>query len=194
MHVDFRNGGQTMRYRHNTPPDEPADRPNRDRHSNSGYPGGGESYTQDHDPYGRRYDDPAGGAHARRETRERYARRDSWTDDPQWRGQGAGQGDFPGRSGLSFPYQSQPRTPVYPKGYVRSDEYIHDDLCERLSRSGLEVADVEVAVSAGKAVLTGNVPARWIKHAVEDAAVETRGVTEVENRIRVAAKADARSA
>ena len=175
-----------MRYRLNDQPDAPPpERPNRDRQSNSGYPAGGESYSRDRDPYGRRYDDPAAGEHARRETRDTYSRPDSWKNDPQWQGEGAGRGDYPGRSGLTFPYQSQPRTPVYPKGYVRSDEYIQDDLCERLSRSGLDVAEVSVAVTGGKVVLTGNVTSRWIKHAVEDAASDTRGVMQVENQIRV---------
>ena len=41
------------------------------------------------------------------------------------------------------------------------------------------------AGAGGKAVLAGNVPARWIKHAVEDAASDTRGVIPVENQIRV---------
>ncbi|MBO9356854.1 BON domain-containing protein [Bordetella petrii] len=173
-----------MRYRLNDYSQAPPQRRNRDRGSNSGYPAGGDTYNQERDPYGRRYDDPVAGQHARRATRDTYARPDSWKDDPQWR-QGVGQGDFPGKSGLSFPYQSQPRTPVYPKGYVRSDEYIQDDLCERLSRSGLEVGDVSVEVSGGKVVLSGNVPSRWIKHAVEDAASDTRGVTQVENQIRV---------
>lgn len=177
-----------MRYRRNMPPDEPPAHPNRDRQSNSGYPGGGESYSHEHDPYGRAYDDPVGGPRARRETRETYSQPDSWKKDPQWQGEGVGQGDYPGRSGLTFPYQAQPRQPVYPKGYVRSDEYIHDDLCERLSRSGLEVGDVSVEVTAGKVALTGSVPLRWIKHAVEDAAEHTRGVTQVDNQIRVSAK------
>jgi len=174
-----------MRYRHNAPPSEPPEHRNLDRHSNSGYPGGGESYGPDHDPYGRDYDDPAGGPPARRETRQAYARPDSWRDDPQWRGRGVGQGDYPGRSGLTFPYQSQPRTPSYPKGYVRSDEYIRDDLCERLSRSSLRVEEVSVDVAGGKVALAGSVPERWIKHAIEDAAAHTRGVVHVDNRIRV---------
>ncbi|CAP44469.1 BON domain-containing protein [Bordetella petrii] len=174
-----------MRYRLNDQPGTSPERRNHDRSSNSGYPGGGQTYNQERDPYGRRYDDPVAGEQARRETRETYSRPDSWKNDPQWQGQGVGQGDYPGRSGLTFPYQSQPRTPVYPKGYVRSDEYIHDDLCERLSRSGLDVSDVSVEVTAGKVVLSGNVPSRWIKHAVEDAAGDTRGVSQVENQIRV---------
>lgn len=89
------------------------------------------------------------------------------------------------RRPASFPYQTQPRRAVYPKGYVRSDEYIEDDLCVRLSRSGLDVADVSVAVQGGTVRLSGSVPSRWIKHAVEDAAGETRGVIHVDNRIRV---------
>jgi len=182
-----------MRYRLNDLPDAEPKRRNHDRSSNSGYPAGGNTYTGERDPYNRRYDDPVAGEHARDATRDIYSKPDSWQDDPQWQGQGVGKGHFPGRSGLTFPYQTQPRRPVYPKGYVRSDEYIQDDLCERLSRSGLEVGDVSVAVEGGKVSLSGTVPSRWIKHAVEDAASETRGVTQVDNRIRVAPRGAAHS-
>src|SRR5690606_20508658 len=61
-----------MRYRLNDLPDAEPKRRNHDRSSNSGYPAGGNTYTDERDPYNRRYDDPVAGEHARDATRDRY--------------------------------------------------------------------------------------------------------------------------
>lgn len=78
-----------------------------------------------------------------------------------------------------------------PKGYIRSDERVRENVCESLSHSGLDVSDVSVAVADGKVVLEGTVPDRRTKHHVEDCTVECAGVKDVENRIRVGAAAQA---
>lgn len=75
---------------------------------------------------------------------------------------------------------------ITPKGYVRSDERLREDLCERLSRSGLDVSDVTVEVSDGTVTLDGTVSDRRTKHAIEDCADDCLGVTDIQNRIRVA--------
>jgi hypothetical protein len=73
-----------------------------------------------------------------------------------------------------------------PKGYRRSDERIHDDVCERIARAGLDADDVEVKVENGEVTLTGSVHRREEKRWVEDLAEDVWGVQEVHNRLRVA--------
>jgi osmotically-inducible protein OsmY len=73
-----------------------------------------------------------------------------------------------------------------PKNYQRSDERIHEDVCERLRHdSRLDVAEVSVEVDHGTVRLEGTVPDRQMKHAIEDIAAGCAGVRDVENRIRV---------
>ncbi|WP_081478084.1 BON domain-containing protein [Achromobacter arsenitoxydans] len=78
-----------------------------------------------------------------------------------------------------------------PKGYIRSDERVRENVCESLAHSGLDVSDVSVSVADGKVTLEGTVPNRRMKHDVEDCTVECAGVKDVENRIRVGAAAQA---
>ena len=73
-----------------------------------------------------------------------------------------------------------------PKGYKRSDERIREDLCERLMHSDfIDSSEVTIEVTGGKVVMDGTVPHRRMKHAIEDMAEATLGVTEVENKVRV---------
>lgn len=72
-----------------------------------------------------------------------------------------------------------------PKGYTRSDERIREDVCERLSYSGLDVSDVSVSVAEGKVALEGTVKNRRIKHAIEDCSEDCMGVVDIDNRITV---------
>jgi osmotically-inducible protein OsmY len=73
-----------------------------------------------------------------------------------------------------------------PKGYTRSDETIHDDVCDRLMRSGyVDATEVEVRVSSGEVTLGGWVGDRDQKRLAEDVADAVAGVRDVHNRIRV---------
>ncbi|HDV6330653.1 TPA: BON domain-containing protein, partial [Burkholderia cenocepacia] len=73
-----------------------------------------------------------------------------------------------------------------PKGYTRSDERIREDVCERLAHAlEIDVSDVTVQVKEGRVELEGTVPARWMKHDIEDLADGCLGVQDVENRVRV---------
>ncbi len=74
---------------------------------------------------------------------------------------------------------------IPPKGYTRSDERIHEDVCERLSHSGLDVSEVSVNVAEGKVTLEGTVKNRRVKHAIEDCADDCAGVVDIDNRITV---------
>jgi hypothetical protein len=82
-------------------------------------------------------------------------------------------------------YRGQAAQRVHPKGYTRSDERIQEDICERLSYSGLPVGEVSVEVSQGRVTLDGMVSARPIKHAIEDYVDDCMGVQEIDNRIKV---------
>lgn len=73
-----------------------------------------------------------------------------------------------------------------PKNYQRSDERIHEDICERLWHDErIEVSDVSVEVEKGTVRLEGTVPHRHMKHRIEDIAAGCSGVDDVENRIKV---------
>lgn len=86
-------------------------------------------------------------------------------------------------SGVSRQLQAERRGP---KNYQRSDERIREDICEALLGAyDLDSSEVTVEVGAGRVKLEGTVPERRMKHRIEDIAADARGVTEVENRIRV---------
>lgn len=72
-----------------------------------------------------------------------------------------------------------------PKGYRRSDERILDEIVERLMRTGVDAADVEIKVEHGEVTLTGFVAERREKRNIEEACEDVMGVEEVHNRIRV---------
>ena len=73
-----------------------------------------------------------------------------------------------------------------PQGYVRSDERIADDIIGRLTDAAdIDASEILLSVEGGVATLTGNVPARRMKHRAEDIAADASGVREVRNTIRV---------
>ncbi len=73
-----------------------------------------------------------------------------------------------------------------PRGYQRSDERIHEDVCERMAQDpDLDAGDIEVRVSNAEVTLTGSVQEREDKRRAEDIAEDVFGVKEVHNQIRV---------
>jgi hypothetical protein len=73
-----------------------------------------------------------------------------------------------------------------PKGYVRSDERIREDVCDMLSdHEWIDASDVDVMVKDGEVTLTGLVQDRRTKRAIEDVTDDVRGVKEVHNQIRL---------
>lgn len=89
------------------------------------------------------------------------------------------QGGWIGQSDLS-------RERKGPKHYERSDERIREFICERLAQCpSLDVEEVSVEVSGACVTLEGTVPARRMKHLIEDLADSCWGVREVDNRIKV---------
>lgn len=73
-----------------------------------------------------------------------------------------------------------------PKGFKRSDERIKEEICEMIMRDeSIDASDVEIEVSSGEVTLTGTVPERKMKHAVEDLIEATLGVSDIHNQIKV---------
>ena len=82
-----------------------------------------------------------------------------------------GQGRFTGRG---------------PRGYVRADSRIHEDVCDRLAEAGeLDASEIVVAVAQAEVTLEGTVPDRASKRAAEDIVESVRGVRQTHNRLRV---------
>ncbi len=76
-----------------------------------------------------------------------------------------------------------------PRGYVRSDERIFEDVCEALIRDrDVDTSMLRVAVKDGVVTLQGRVSSRRDKYQVEHLAASARGVKEVENDLRVLAE------
>lgn len=85
------------------------------------------------------------------------------------------------------PQGAPPPRRAGPRGYVRSDERIREQICERLAdRADIDAADVSVAVNDGRVTLEGSVPHRQMKHRIDALCDDSPGVRGVDNRIRVA--------
>lgn len=69
-----------------------------------------------------------------------------------------------------------------PKGYTRSDERIREDVCDRVGMEH-DASDVEVKVENGIVTLTGTVPDRQTKYALEEIAERVSGVKDVQNQV-----------
>jgi len=72
-----------------------------------------------------------------------------------------------------------------PRGYVRSDERIREDVSDRLSWDDhVDASDITVTVSEGEVTLEGSVPDRMSKRRSEDIAEDVMGVKDVHNRLK----------
>lgn len=90
-------------------------------------------------------------------------------------------------------YQRESATPDNrgkgPKGYVRSDERIREQICEAMTEdAALDASDVEVSVENGEVTLSGSVADRNAKRRAEDLSYDCFGVRDVQNNIRVGAR------
>lgn len=73
-----------------------------------------------------------------------------------------------------------------PKGYVRTDERIREDVNDKLSDdSMLDASDIEVTVASGEVTLSGTVSSRLDKRRAEDLAESVSGVNHLQNNLRV---------
>lgn len=73
-----------------------------------------------------------------------------------------------------------------PKGYVRSDEKIQDEVNDKLYHdSYVDASDIEVTVTDGEVTLTGTVNDKNTKRRAEDLAEDITGVHDVTNNLKV---------
>ncbi|HYC03672.1 MAG TPA: BON domain-containing protein [Azospirillaceae bacterium] len=73
-----------------------------------------------------------------------------------------------------------------PRGYVRSDERIREDVADRLTADPyVDASDIDVTVSQGEVTLSGQVDRREARRRAEDIAEAVSGVRHVRNDLRV---------
>lgn len=73
-----------------------------------------------------------------------------------------------------------------PKGYQRSDELLHELICEQLTEDPfIDARNVSVEVRNAEVTLRGTVETREQKYAIEDIVADTTGVTEIHNQLGV---------
>lgn len=83
------------------------------------------------------------------------------------------------------PEGSRPFMNKGPRGYVRSDARIWEDVCDELSAGYLDASDVEVSVDQGVVRLNGFVTDQHALRRAQQMADGCRGVKGVENHLRV---------
>lgn len=75
-----------------------------------------------------------------------------------------------------------------PKNYKRTDERIHEDVCDSLlDDADVDASDIECTVCGGEVTLNGFVRTRAEKRRAEELAERVRGVGEIMNGLRVRA-------
>jgi hypothetical protein len=73
-----------------------------------------------------------------------------------------------------------------PKGYRPRDERIRERVCERLAEHPhVDARELVVAVERGIVSITGIVPLRPMRYAIEEALADIHGIVRVENEVRV---------
>jgi osmotically-inducible protein OsmY len=73
-----------------------------------------------------------------------------------------------------------------PKGYVRSDERIREDVSDRLGDDPIvDASEIEVSVAGSEVTLAGTVNSREERRRAEDCAERVSGVAHVQNNLRV---------
>lgn len=105
---------------------------------------------------------------------------------------GGGFDRFGGRERTSEPWMSRDHElPASyrgrgPRGYRRTDERLHEEVCERLAWDhDVDASDIEVAVAGGTVTLTGTVASRRMKRLAEDVAESVNGVEDVQNHLTI---------
>ena len=73
-----------------------------------------------------------------------------------------------------------------PKNYQRSDELLHELICEQLTEDPfIDARNVSVEVKQSEVTLRGTVETREQKYAVEDLVADVAGITEIHNQLGV---------
>jgi osmotically-inducible protein OsmY len=75
--------------------------------------------------------------------------------------------------------------PRGPKGWVRADARILDELCERIVRAGVDASELAVEVRDGEVSIEGELATREERRFVVDLAERTLGVAAVTADVRL---------
>lgn len=76
-----------------------------------------------------------------------------------------------------------------PKGYMRSDERIKEDVCDALMDDNeVDASEIEVSVKKGEVTLEGTVDSRQAKRRAEQCADRCTGIIDVHNNLKISAK------
>jgi hypothetical protein len=130
-------------------------------------------------------------------TSERWGRQDAWgpsrpagkSDDWRYRSSNESRGVYEDDSGRVHTFSHWPDANYAgrgPKGYRRSDERIHEDICDRLTDDWrIDASEMEIAVQNGEVMLSGMVRSREDKRRAEDMVENIPGVRDVHNNLRV---------
>jgi osmotically-inducible protein OsmY len=90
------------------------------------------------------------------------------------------------RGSSRFMRDAGPHAGKGPKGYVRSDERIREEISDELMAAGdLDASEIEVRVSSGEVTLSGSVDSREAKRRAEELIEGVQGVRDVQNLLRV---------
>ena len=145
----------------------------------------------------------AGGASKRRRTHgyrgygSGYARgTDGYGGGVHWGRGFAGVGPMEGLSGSTLPHAAivpevlrDGYSGLSPRGYVRSDDRIREEICDELTRrADIDPRRIDVRVVDGEVVLEGDAENATASAAVEEIAARCGGVTTVINRLGVLEK------
>jgi osmotically-inducible protein OsmY len=85
-----------------------------------------------------------------------------------------------------YRYEEQIRRGRPPRTYKRSDDRIHDEICEIVARqSDVDASQVDVKVESGEVTLSGEVADRRAKRELEDISERVFGVVDIHNELRV---------
>src|SRR5690606_29382235 len=97
-----------------------------------------------------------------------------------------GSRDFGGRSMYGDAYYGTDFSGRGPKGYMRSDTRIHEEVCDALMADPyVDASDINVKVEGRIVSLSGTVLNRKMKRHAEDCAERVLGVDDVQNELKV---------
>lgn len=117
---------------------------------------------------------------------ERHWRGSGWERAPYAYGRPPRMMYGPFREPMRGRWEPGPHAGKGPKNYRRSDERIHEDVCDRIATWGwVDASDVEVRVEKGEVTLSGYVASRRDKRLLEDMIETIAGVVDIHNRVRV---------
>jgi osmotically-inducible protein OsmY len=75
---------------------------------------------------------------------------------------------------------------VAPKGYIKSDERIFEDVCEALTaQCEIDASEIVVHVKNGIVSLTGSVDSKYVKRIAENTISDLSGVLDVKNDLLI---------